>query len=427
MTAGAAPPDPAAPTRGRIADEAERILRAHVLEKWFPAAIDPAGGFHQNFAPDWRRLEGGPRSVVFQARMTWTAAAASGEYPGETLFAEANRHGLAFLAARFWDERRGGFFFAAGPDGPGADGAKHAYGQAFAIFAASASPGAGALDLARDAFAWLDHHGRDPRHGGYFEQFSREGEPILRRRGRDEIGEAYGGKSLNAHLHLLEAFSALHRRWPDARLRARLAELLALLRAAAASGGLATSFRRNFRPRRRPLRALARSLARREAPSLRAGQSYGHNLEAACLMDEAAQALGEDAGADGTARALVDRALEEGWDEANGGFRHLGPPGADARKLWWVQVEALNALLLMHARHGEETSRHRDAFRRAWDFLLVRQLDARHGGLHPVLAPDGRPLDAPKGDGWTDPYHQTRALLNVMRTLRKADAQRPLP
>lgn len=416
MTAGAAP------TRERIADEAERTLRAHVLEKWFPGAIDPAGGFHQNFAPDWRRLEDGLRSVVFQARMTWTAAAASAEYPGETLYAQANRHGLAFLAARFWDERHGGFFFEVGP---GADGGKHAYGQAFAIFAAAASPGEGALDLARDAFAWLDHHGRDPRHGGYFEQFSREGEPIPRRRERDEIGEAYGGKSLNAHLHLLEAFSALHRRWPDPLLRARLAELLALLRAAAASGGLATSFRRDFRPRRRPLRALARSLARREAPSLRAGQSYGHNLEAAFLMEGAAQALGEDAGA--AARALVDRALEEGWDEANGGFRHLGPPDRDARKLWWVQVEALNALLLMHARHGEETSRYRDAFRRAWDFLLARQLDQPHGGFHPVLAPDGRPLDAPKGDGWTDPYHQTRALLNVMRTLRKPDAQRPLP
>jgi hypothetical protein len=46
----------------RLATEAETNLRAHVLAKWYPAAVDrERGGFHQNFAEDWSRAPGDER------------------------------------------------------------------------------------------------------------------------------------------------------------------------------------------------------------------------------------------------------------------------------------------------------------------------------------------------------------------------------
>lgn len=61
----------------QIAAEVEDNLHRQVLAQWFPRAVDPAGGFHQNYAEDWSRLPGDDRSVVYQSRLTWLAAQAA--------------------------------------------------------------------------------------------------------------------------------------------------------------------------------------------------------------------------------------------------------------------------------------------------------------------------------------------------------------
>ena len=88
--------------------------------------------------------------------------------------------------------------------------------------------------------------------------------------------------------------------------------------------------------------------------------SFGHDVETAYLLTEASAVLGrpEDARTWRLARRIVDHALDFGWDADNGGFYDSGavfgstPYTTD--KIWWVQAEGLNALLLMHARYGQE-------------------------------------------------------------------------
>jgi mannobiose 2-epimerase len=83
------------------------------------------------------------------------------------------------------------------------------------------------------AFAWLETHAHDPKNGGYYEQLTREGKPILSPPGTaktDVVGAGYGFKSMNSHIHLLEAFTALYEIWPDATLRRRLREVFEIVR-----------------------------------------------------------------------------------------------------------------------------------------------------------------------------------------------------
>jgi mannose/cellobiose epimerase-like protein (N-acyl-D-glucosamine 2-epimerase family) len=67
------PQDHDASALGRKIDE---ILRKELTEHWYPHSVDrKRGGFHQNIARDWSLQPDENVSLVYQARMTWTAAA----------------------------------------------------------------------------------------------------------------------------------------------------------------------------------------------------------------------------------------------------------------------------------------------------------------------------------------------------------------
>src|SRR6201989_3184809 len=87
--------------------------------------------------------------------------------------------------------------------------------------------------------------------------------------------------------------------------------------------------------------------------------SYGHDVETAYLMLEAEAVLGRgrDPKGERMAEMLVDHALACGWDETYGGFYRDGTTFGrveDTMKEWWIQVEGLNALLLMHEMYGQQ-------------------------------------------------------------------------
>ena len=308
---------------------------------------------------------------------------------------------------------------------PQRDGEKHAYGIAFAIYAACANYQATrdprALDLARRAFSWLDAHAHDPKNGGYYEAFRRDGTPILQvpaapASATDFIGTRYGFKSMNTHIHLLEALSQLLQVWPTPLVRSRTSELFFLVRDRinVPSVGAQNQY---FTPAWHPIPA---------------EDSYGHDIETAYLLIEAAHVLKkDDATTWNVARRLVDHTLEFGFDEEHGGvFDHggtfSGPVSDD--KVWWVQAEGLNAMLLMHERFGAQTPRYWDAFVKQWNFIRTYQIDAENGGWRSAVKRNGDAMpDQHKSDRWTEGYHQGRALLNVSETLsrlaQKAEAR----
>ncbi|MBN1421757.1 MAG: AGE family epimerase/isomerase [Planctomycetes bacterium] len=418
----AIPEAPDAAAYARLVRRLDAHLREGVLATWYPRCVDTAkGGFRERFARDWTPLADGDRFLVYQARMTWTAAAAILYDPK---LAQAYRpialHGLRYLDGAFRDREKGGLFFRIGEDGARAEdlsAEKHAYGISFAIYAAAAVHAATkeprARALAIETFRWLDAHAHDAENGGYFEALARDGTPIRTSpRGgsedttRDGIGTPHGYKSMNTHIHLLEAFTALHEIDPDPLVRDRLEELLRIVRDTIAvdPGCLNYYFTPDWR-------------------AVPMHDSFGHDIETAFLLVEATEALGrpDDPATWRMARKIVDHALAWGWDEKNGGFFEGGQafaPAHDRKKIWWTQAEGLNALLLMHQRFGEETDRYWRAFARQLRFIWEHQIDHEHGDWFGDLSEDGTLLgNGDKASPWKAAYHNGRALMATIERL----------
>ena len=188
------------------------------------------------------------------------------------------------------------------------------------------------------------------KYGGYFEALARDGTPILAwkqdaplQKRVDRLGVYYGFKSMNSHIHLLEALTELKKIDDRPIVKERLLELFLIVRdrIAVEPGALNLYLTRDWR-------------------AIPAHDSFGHDVETAYLLVEAARAIQKPEEVEKTwqvARALVDHALDWGWDEDAGGFYDKGESFAgaafDRKKVWWTAAEGLNALLLMHRKFGD--------------------------------------------------------------------------
>lgn len=409
-----------------VRESVDRRLHEEMSE-WYPRAVDrKRGGFHQNLARDWAILPEDSRSVVYQCRMSWTAAAfAAYSKDDREEFARYAHHGIEYLDGVMRDQPQGGFHWIVGIDGkldPKLGDEKHVYGTAFVLYAASAVHEATAdplaLKVARDAYRWLEDKAHDKEHGGYFEALTREGKPILAfadhdpiSKRTDRLGVYYGYKSMNSHIHMLEALAAFSRIDKSPQVQLRLRETLDLVRdkIAVEPGALNLYLTRDWRP-------------------LPAHDSFGHDVETAYLLVEAAAdaAVPDDPKTWKVARSLMDHALDFGWDEVNGGFYDKGDVFAgkayDTTKVWWTQAEGLNALLLMHHKFGEQTDRYGKAFLKQWEFIRAHQLDRELGGWFGEVTREGKLIgDGRKANPWKANYHTGRAMMNVVRTLDEID------
>jgi mannobiose 2-epimerase len=427
----AAKPDPItylAPSKEtylRFADETEAMLRRDVLDVWFPRTVDNQnGGFYSNFTRDWKPDGSQGKFSVFQGRMTWISSQIAMRRPElKDRFLPIAEHGVEFLNNVLWDKKYGGFFW--GVDDKGevtnfyTDG-KEMYGESFGIYGAAAAYQATldpkALALAQNAFRWIDEHGHDSKNGGYFEWLTREGKVVEADPSAVTVqtvpvgGFLSGYKSMNSHIHLLEALSQLYEVWKDDILRQRLEEMLAIVRdkICVRPGVMNLYFTNDWRP-------------------IPDHDSYGHDVETAYLMLEAEDVLGKkhDPRTERIARILVDHALAYGWDENLGGFygegTTFGKP-EDLRKEWWVEMEGLNSLLLMHEKYGRETDAYFKAFQKQWQFIKNYQVDSEFHGVYQLVGPDGVAAAGGKGSIWKAAYHDGRALLNVSERLRRLAA-----
>ena len=406
----------------KLSAETEAMLDRDVLEVWFPRCVDNQnGGFSSNFQRDWKPKASQGKFSVFQGRMTWISSEIVVRRPQRReQFLPIAKHGLEFLDNVLWDKQEGGFFWGVDDHGqisPFYGDGKELYGESFGLYGAAAAYQAThdpkAFDLAQRTFRWIDEHAHDRVNGGYFEFLRRDGTPIEANPNSVTVqtvpvgGFLIGYKSMNTHIHLLEALTEWYEVSRDAAVGQRLNEMLAIVRdkISVQPGVMNLFFTNEWRP-------------------IPDHDSYGHDVETAYLMLEAEDVLGKahDPRTLGMARMLVDHALEYGWDNESGGFYGEGTTfgkSEDNHKDWWVEMEGLNALLLMHEMFGGETDRYFRAFQQQWDWIKRHQVDSEFHGVYATVGPQGPLGSTDKGQIWKAAYHDGRALLNVTARLEK--------
>jgi mannobiose 2-epimerase len=414
--------------RTALADEVEASLREELFAAWYPRVVDTEfGGYLTQWNADWEQLDDQAKMIVTQARHTWTTAKAAEFFPADTAYLEMSAHGFRFLRDKMWDTEYGGFFWTVSRDGAplfeGSGPDKRAYGHAFGIYGVAAYYAASgdedALQLAQQAFQWLDEHAHDPEYGGYFQNLQRDGTPIP----PEEVG--IPPKDQNSSIHILEAFTELYHVWPDSLLVARLNEMLEIIRdtLAGEKAYLTLFSHADWRPY---LSVDSRGTPVRGGPMDHV--SFGQDVETAFLMLEAAEALGLDVSATlERGKAMVDHSLRWGWDDEVGGFYDGGEYNDDETavsitmtgKNWWTQAEGLNSLLLFGDLYPDDPYEYHEKFLLQWSYIDANLIDHQRGGWYTGgLDKEPEAVEHNKGGIWKSAYHDGRALMNVVRRLR---------
>jgi len=401
---------PAGAWQERIGEE----LAGNILPFWPRYVMDrERGGFFGTV--DSRRVvqRDSPRSAVVSARILWTYAAAARLI--DPAYRSVADWALDYVVGKFWDREQGGLFWMLDSWGLPISDRKQTYAQAFGIYAfaehyrLTGSPGS--LDFAKLLFALIERHCHDPVLSGYHEARTRDWQLLADVRLSDK--DMNCPKTMNTHLHVLEAYTNLMRVWPDQEVKQRQSEVLALLMdriVDPASGHLQLFFDERW-------------------TSLCGDVSFGHDIEASWLLLEAAEVLGDP--------ALLARARETSVRLARAASKGVDADGSmmytacrdgkviDPRKHWWVQAEAVvgfyNAWQLTGERHFREASR------RAWDYIERHVVDRRHGEWHALVSREGVPLteaDDPEAllvGPWKCPYHDARVCFEMLRRLANSE------
>lgn len=379
-------------------------LQQGILRFWIDRATDRVnGGMIGWLDHQGNPIPPGTKSLVQQSRVVWTFAAAYRMYP-EPAYKDTAAHALKFLREKMWDKKHGGFYWLVDREGRVVDSKKHLYGQSFALYGlaeyARAFNDAAARGEALALFRLIDLKGHDDVNGGYREAFSVNWQPL-----RDDatLG-SYGRKSMNTHIHLLESFTTLLKATGDARVRARVEELLSLC-----TDKIVDT----------PQGYARRYFTDDWKPSDSDTSSYGHDIELSWLMTETAEALGRlrDPKVLHASLAMVEHTLRDGFDRAHGGVYDEGPaagPVASKRMIWWVQAEALVGLLNAYQLTGK--TEYRDRFEQQARYVLEHFVDRQYGEWFNTIEPDGKITGVKTGE-WKAPYHAGRACLEVIHRL----------
>jgi mannobiose 2-epimerase len=384
-------------------------LFGHILPFWSGPALDEKnGGWMAWLSNDLKPNRSKPKGLIVNTRILWAFSAVH-RVKAEPIYKEMAERAFDVVMGKFWDAKHGGAFWQLNDKGKVIDDSKKIYGQAFYIYALTefhrAFASDTALKRAKELFELIERHAHDAKFGGYIEVCRRDwsAADAGARLSDKDMNEK---KSMNNHLHVLEAYTNLYRVWRDPRVAERLRELIDLFLT-------------------RILDARTKHLHHffDEQWNVRSDTyTFGHDIEASWLLCEAAEELGDKEllkRVRAVAAQMANAAFDEGFS-ADGGLCYEGKDGKviDLGRESWPQAEALVGFL--NAFEISRDGKFLAAAVRVWSYIDQKIVDRVHGEWFWRINPDGVPdAKLPKVSEWKGPYHAARACLETVRRLNE--------
>ncbi len=375
-------------------------LEGDILPFWMRRMTDPEGGFLGRMDGDGNIVPGADKGAILNSRILWTFAAAY-RLLGKKDYLDTATRAFHEIRDRFTDKEYGGLYWSLDSFGRPKDTKKQFYAIAFGIYGLAeyhrATGDGEALELATSFYRSIEGHSHDPVGEGYIEACTREWGRISDMRLSDK--DQNDSKTMNTHLHILEGYTNLFRVWKDAGLRERLAELIGifLYKILRPDGHLGLFFGDDWAPHSTAV-------------------SYGHDIEASWLLDEAAGVLGDK---DLAAKvkevcAKVAAAAMEGFSPDGGMIYEYDHAAGrrDSDRHWWVQAETVVGCLNQYQKTGD--AKWLESADDEWAFIR-RSIICPDGEWYWSRRADGTPDTADDRAGfWKCPYHNGRMCLEIL-------------
>jgi len=387
----------------QLKSEVREELLQNILPFWSEKMTDQKnGGFYGRIDGNNQLIQNADKGGILNARILWSFSAAYLQEKNPLYLELANR-AKDFILAHFFDPEFGGTYWTISFDGKPVDTKKQIYSQAFFLYAFTehyrASGNESSLQTAIGLFWLIEKRSFDAERNGYFEAYSRNWELLEDLRLSEK--DANEKKTMNTHLHILEAYTNLYRVWKDPELARQLRNLILIFTEKivnATTKHLDLFFDENWNSKAKIV-------------------SYGHDIEASWLIDEAARIL-----ADQELLAIVQKVCIQIAEAACEG---LQPDGSivyekdyttghlDKDRHWWVQSEALVGFLNAYELTGNTEWRNKAM--KCWKYISVNLIDKADGEWFWSISDEGianRKED--KAGFWKCPYHNSRMCLEVL-------------
>jgi len=372
-----------------------------ILEFWMKNLPDENyGGYAGRIKGDNARDQISEKGAVLNSRILWTFSAAY-NHTGEGQYLEYADRAYRYLVEHFIDPVHGGVYWTLNQNGEPAETKKLISAQAFAIYGLSeyfkCDPLVEVLSAAVNIFKLIEEHGLDKVNGGYAEAFDREWAPLEDQRVHDN--DENEKKSMKTQLHLVEAYASLFMVWQDEKLKSALVALLNNFNEHIINketGHVELFFDEKWNPKSNIV-------------------SYGHDIEAAWLLVEAAGLTGEEELMEKFQQVAVRLAgaATEGLDDDGALWYEKVNGNMIREKHWWPQAEAMVGFFNTWQLSNDVSFLERSI--NSWRFIQQVLLDTPAGEWHWGVDEHNNPLPGKDKAGiWKCPYHNVRACIEIL-------------
>jgi len=342
------------------------------------------------------------RGIVVTSRILWTFSAVQQLFPNPEYNVLAKR-AYEYLLNYFLDKEYGGVYWSVTAEGAPLEMKKQLYGHSFAIYSLSEyfkiSKNEEVLNAAKNIFSQVIKHGYDKTNGGYIEGFARDWQNT------DDyiLSKGENRKSMNTHLHLLEAFTNLYRVWKSEESKFHLKHSIELMLdhiIDPATFRMTLFFKDNWQHTSTVV-------------------SYGHDIEASWLLWEAAEVLGD--------KTLMNKCRTISIQMAKASTSGLAKNGAinyefdpvtkhrDDSKQWWPEAEAMVGYFNAYQLTGKVNFLEKSE--KVWTFIKEHLIDYKNGEWFGAVDANNKVIADDKINFWKCPYHNSRSCMEIWRRL----------